>query len=214
MEEDFTDLLYKILVVGDAGVGKTSIIKKYVNDTFNEHYRTTVGIDFAMKVLKISDNIIARTQFWDIAGQTRFNSVVRAYYKDANGVLLVCDIERTTTLDHVVKWKQDIDDRVTYPGTQFPAPTILLVNKVDLVKEGEHSISDQDLNQFCKENNITAWFKTSAKTGEGIDEAVRKLVQAMMNISSPITEENTEIIDLNDDKPPDHKTETTCCQKM
>lgn len=146
--------LYKILVIGELGTGKTSFIKRYVHQFFSQNYRATIGVDFALKVLNWDQNTIIRLQLWDIAGnisfkinkfvrisnwdlflnnlflgQERFGNMTRVYYKEAVGAFIVFDVTRSATFDAVIKWKQDLDSKVQLPNGS-PIPCILIANKV------------------------------------------------------------------------------------
>eukprot|EP00163_Fabomonas_tropica_P016075 TRINITY_DN289_c0_g1_i2.p1 TRINITY_DN289_c0_g1~~TRINITY_DN289_c0_g1_i2.p1 ORF type:complete len:174 (+),score=40.71 TRINITY_DN289_c0_g1_i2:277-798(+) len=105
-DNDIREELYKVLVVGDIGAGKTSIIKRYVHNMFSMHYKSTIGVDFALKVIQWDPKTIVRLQLWDIAGQERFGNMTRVYYKEAVGAMVVFDITRQTTFDAVLKWKR------------------------------------------------------------------------------------------------------------
>ncbi|XP_077598461.1 uncharacterized protein LOC144213746 isoform X1 [Stigmatopora nigra] len=105
-------LLLKVLVIGDLGVGKTSIIKRYVHRVFSQGYRATVGVDFALKVLQVDQATAVRLQLWDIAGQERYGNMTRVYYKEAVGALVVFDMTRLATFQAVLKWKGDLDSKV------------------------------------------------------------------------------------------------------
>ncbi|MEQ2171900.1 hypothetical protein GOODEAATRI_015319 [Goodea atripinnis] len=104
--------LFKVLVVGDLGVGKTSIIKRYVHQIFSQHYRATIGVDFALKVLQWDNDTVIRLQLWDIAGQERYGNMTRVYYREAVGALVVFDVTRASTFEAVLKWKDDLDSKV------------------------------------------------------------------------------------------------------
>ncbi|XP_070153154.1 uncharacterized protein Rab32 isoform X2 [Polyergus mexicanus] len=166
--------LYKILVIGELGAGKTSIIKRYVHQFFSQHYRATIGVDFALKVLNWDPHTIIRLQLWDIAGQERFGNMTRVYYKEAVGAFIVFDVTRSATLDAVVKWKQDLDSKVQLPdGSSIPC--VLLANKCDQQKEGPIN-SPTKMDEYCEEKNFSGWFETSAKENINIEEAARFLV--------------------------------------
>ncbi|XP_015587449.1 ras and EF-hand domain-containing protein homolog isoform X2 [Cephus cinctus] len=170
--------LYKILVIGELGAGKTSIIKRYVHQFFSQHYRATIGVDFALKVLNWDPHTIIRLQLWDIAGQERFGNMTRVYYKEAVGAFIVFDVTRSATLDAVVKWKQDLDSKVQLPDGS-PIPCVLLANKCDQQKEGLVN-SPGKMDDYCKEKNFAGWFETSAKENINIEEAARFLVNKIL----------------------------------
>ncbi|KAG5328001.1 RAB32 protein, partial [Acromyrmex charruanus] len=170
--------LYKILVIGELGAGKTSIIKRYVHQFFSQHYRATIGVDFALKVLNWDPHTIIRLQLWDIAGQERFGNMTRVYYKEAVGAFIVFDVTRSATLDAVVKWKQDLDSKVQLPdGSSIPC--VLLANKCDQQKEGLVN-SPAKMDEYCKEKNFSGWFETSAKENINIEEAAKFLVNKIL----------------------------------
>ncbi|KAL9655145.1 hypothetical protein ABK040_008921 [Willaertia magna] len=171
------EFLYKILVVGDIGTGKTSIIKRYVHNIFSNSYKSTIGVDFALKVLNWDDNTIIRLQLWDIAGQERFGNMTRVYYKEAVGAFVVYDITRPPTFDAVQKWKSDIDHKVFLPDER-PIPCVLLANKCDL--PNAINKSKEEMDQYCEENGFCSWFETSAKEDTKIAEAAAFLVKKIL----------------------------------
>ncbi|XP_060791158.1 ras-related protein Rab-38 [Neoarius graeffei] len=171
--------LFKVLVIGDLGVGKTSIIKRCVHQVFSQHYRATIGVDFALKVLNWDNHTVIRLQLWDIAGQERYGNMTRVYYREAVGALVVFDVTRASTFDAIPKWKDDLDTKVTLSnGT--PVPTVLLANKSDLSRDGL-STPIPKLDTFCKENGFVGWFETSAKENANIEAAIRCLVEHILS---------------------------------
>jgi len=177
-----TDYLFKILVVGEQGTGKTSIIKRYVHNIFSVNYKCTIGVDFALKVINWSDSAVVRLQLWDIAGQERFGNMTRVYYKEAVGAMVVFSIGQIETFEEVRKWKADIDSKVTIGEDGRPIPVVLLANKCDLdTTEGGFAQNNKEkMDAFCKEHGFVGWFATSAKDSIGIDEASRHLVSKIL----------------------------------
>ncbi|XP_071957862.1 ras-related protein Rab-32-like isoform X2 [Antedon mediterranea] len=184
--------LYKVLVIGDLGVGKTSVIKRYVHQFFSQHYRATIGVDFALKVINWDADTLIRLQLWDIAGQERFGNMTRVYYKEAVGAFIVFDVTRVSTFEAVAKWKNDLDSKVQLPnGSNIPV--VLLANKCDQAKEGLVQNNSQ-MDEYCKEKGFIGWFETSAKENINIDEAARFLV------TSILTNDKENPVDRDQDK--------------
>ncbi|KAG8453057.1 hypothetical protein GDO86_004753 [Hymenochirus boettgeri] len=182
MQSPQKEHLYKILVIGDLGVGKTSIIKRYVHQNFSPHYRATIGVDFALKVLNWDSDTVVRLQLWDIAGQERFGNMTRVYYREAVGAFIVFDVTRPATFEAVAKWKEDLDSKLTL-SNGVPVSAVLLANKCDQGKDSfKNNLSKMD--QFCKDNGFVGWYETSAKENINIDEASRCLVNHIITSES------------------------------
>uniref|UniRef100_A0A8C1T596 Ras-related protein Rab n=1 Tax=Cyprinus carpio TaxID=7962 RepID=A0A8C1T596_CYPCA len=175
------EYLFKVLVIGELGVGKTSIIKRYVHQLFSQHYRATIGVDFALKVLHWDSKTLVRLQLWDIAGQERFGNMTRVYYKEAVGAFVVFDVTRGSTFEAVSKWKHDLDSKVKLANGN-PIPSVLLANKCDQKKDGSNNSTIMD--NFCKEAGFLGWFETSAKTTmkAAILDQVFKMVDILHSI--------------------------------
>eukprot|EP01119_Soliformovum_irregulare_P007903 TRINITY_DN204_c1_g1_i1.p1 TRINITY_DN204_c1_g1~~TRINITY_DN204_c1_g1_i1.p1 ORF type:complete len:216 (+),score=61.35 TRINITY_DN204_c1_g1_i1:74-721(+) len=178
-DDGVTEHLFKILVVGDIGTGKTSIIKRYVHNIFSMHYKSTIGVEFALKVINWDPKTEIRLQLWDIAGQERFGNMTRVYYKEAVGAFVVFDVTRLPTFEAAAKWKSDIDSKVTVGVEEKPIPVVLLANKIDLAKEGWVKTAAQ-MDQYCKEHNFAGWFETSAKDNMGIEKASKFLISKIL----------------------------------
>ncbi|KAI8374865.1 P-loop containing nucleoside triphosphate hydrolase protein [Blakeslea trispora] len=211
---EMREYLYKILVVGDLGTGKTSIIRRYVHNIFSTNYKSTIGVDFALKVIQWENDLIVRLQLWDIAGQERFGNMTRVYYKEALGAIVVYDMTRPQTFEGVTKWKNDIDSKVTLPdawgGGQIPV--ILLANKMDLVKEGHgQHVNTSELDQFCQDHGFLQWFETSAKDNSNIEEAARHLISAILKLeeehADSVVPQDT--VQLN--QPKEDPSQSGCC---
>ena len=134
IETDTDDVItFKVLIVGEPGVGKTSLAQRYVSNTFSTAYKSTIGVDFANKKVRWDDNTVINLHLWDLAGQDRLNAQVRTYYKDSAGAICICDVTREETKKQVVAWKNVIDEKSTNAeGDRNYPPCILIVNKMDL----------------------------------------------------------------------------------
>ena len=151
---------YKIAIIGNQHVGKTTILSRYKYETTDDSYAPTVGIDFLTKNVFLEDKTI-RLIMWDTAGQERFKSLIPSYLKNANCVILTYDITEKSSFSALGKWLSDVKDNVV-EGTFI----ILCGNKIDL--NNKRVISKEEGEKFAKENNI-AFAETSATTGQGSD---------------------------------------------
>ncbi|KAG0204353.1 rab32, member RAS oncoprotein [Mortierella sp. GBA30] len=176
---EIREYLYKILIIGDVGTGKTSIIKRYVHNIFSMNYKSTIGVDFALKVIQWSPDTVVRLQLWDIAGQERGN-MTRVYYKEAVAALVVYDVTRPKTFEAVKRWKADLDSKVSLPWGGGPIHAILLANKTDLQLNASVGLDAEEMEKFCEEHGFLKWFATSAKDNKNIEDAMQFLLEQIM----------------------------------
>ncbi|CAK6977003.1 ras-related protein Rab-7L1-like [Scomber scombrus] len=174
------DHLMKILIIGDGEVGKSTFVHRYVKGKFNDQYRMTLGVDFALKVLQWSEKEQVRLQLWDIAGQERFISMARVYYKGALGCVVMFDVTNKSSFHHCHNWKQDLDNKALLPNGDS-IPCILLANKCDLP---ERAVSADSIDEFSKANGFVTWMETSVKENKNVGESMRRLVQEIMLVQS------------------------------
>uniref|UniRef100_A0A087Y4Y0 Ras-related protein Rab n=2 Tax=Poecilia formosa TaxID=48698 RepID=A0A087Y4Y0_POEFO len=174
--------LLKILIIGDGNVGKSSFVHRYVSGQFNRTYKMTVGVDFSLKTLHWSDKEKVRVQLWDVAGQERFVSMTRVYFKGAVGSVLMFDVTDTSSFLKCHQWKQDLDSKATLPnGSSIPC--ILLANKSDL---SDWAVPADHIESFCKAHGFVTWMATSVKDNKNIDKAMRRLVEEILSIQSSL----------------------------
>ena len=161
-DSSYYDLKFKMIVLGESRVGKTSLIKRYTKDQFGGVYLTTVGIDFQDKFIEIEDKKV-KLQVWDTAGQERFRNVAKNYFQSSNGFLLVFDI---TDKESFQKLKDFWMDQL---NTHAPekAKSVLVGNKSDLA--GQRQVSIEDAEEFAKDNNLK-YYEVSAKEGTKVVE--------------------------------------------
>lgn len=154
------DYLVKLLILGDSGVGKSSILLRYTDDEFTENYITTIGIDFKVKTVNI-DGKIVKIQIWDTAGQERFRTITQAYYRGAQGVLLVYDVTGSESFGHMTHWVEDIDKHKDKSVTNVSK--ILIANKCDLRDENISSHVTSKMGQDLASKYDLPFFEVSAK---------------------------------------------------
>ena len=168
------DKTCQLLIIGDTAVGKTSIISRYANGTFKEEYIVTVGLDYSIKQEIIDDKSI-QIKIWDTAGQERFKSLTQNYFRNAEGVILTFDVTSTESFGNLKYWISSFKENMEKKNIFIPV--IIIGNKIDLVDSRE--INKEDAEKFSKEKNYK-YFETSAKTGEGVDEAIKELVNQVL----------------------------------
>ncbi|XP_074645721.1 ras-related protein Rab-7L1-like [Tubulanus polymorphus] len=180
--------LLKLIIIGDPTVGKTSFVQRYVNDTFRRDYKGTIGVDFALKVVQWSENETLKLQLWDIAGQERFTSMTRVYYKDAHACVIMFDLTQKKTFENTITWKKDLDSKCTLPDGSL-VPCILLANKCDLQYR---EVEQVEIENLCKEHDFIGWTEISVKDGLMIDEAMKFLLDEVMTLFGDIDQDSTE----------------------
>ena len=166
------DDLFKLVIIGDSGVGKSCILLRFADDTFTENYYSTIGVDFRFKCVDIGERK-CKLQIWDTAGQERFKTVTSAYYRGADGIIIVFDHTDRESFNNVQHW---IDDISKY-STEEPSK-IIIANKEDISDERK-SVKMEDIAELEKKTGLEV-IKTSAKTGENIDYAFKKLTQKLL----------------------------------
>lgn len=166
---DDYDFLIKIILIGDPGVGKSAIANKLVNKNYYpDRYETTIGVDFHLKIIEI-DKIKFKIQIWDTAGQEKFRSITKSYYKGAQGILLVYDITDRSTYYHLDNWLKEIKE------SNNNNPLIFIVgNKSDI--ERNRNVTFNDGVKFAFKNNIS-FLECSAKQPESLDIMIREFIK-------------------------------------
>lgn len=161
---------YKLVFLGEQAVGKTSVIQRFMYDTFDNNYTATIGIDFLSKTMYLEDRTV-RLQLWDTAGQERFRSLIPSYIRDSSGAIVVYDISNRTSFLNTSKW---IDDVRQERGTDVVI--VLVGNKADLADRRQ--VSKEEGEEKANENGVM-FIETSAKTGQNIKPLFRQLAQAL-----------------------------------
>ena len=164
----------QLLIIGDSMVGKTSILSQYSSKAFNENYLATVGLDFFTKDEIINDKMI-RIKIWDKAGQERYKALTRCFFQKAQGVIIVFDVTNQKTFSDLQYWIESMNSHL-YDDIDS-IPVIIIGNKIDLPKR---IVTKEIAEQYAKEKNYN-YYETSAKTGDGIDIAIRELARKVIN---------------------------------
>lgn len=168
------DFLIKLLLIGDSGVGKSSLLARFSDNVFSTTFITTIGIDFKIKTIEL-DGKIVKIQIWDTAGQERFRSITSAYYRGSHGIILVYDATDDHSFSNIQNWNKNIDNNITTDVAR-----LLVGNKYDL--DGQVVVEKERGQQVADDYNIK-FYPTSAKNGTNVDEAfceiARQIVKKM-----------------------------------
>jgi len=164
------DYLYKLIIIGESGVGKSCLLLRYTDDTYTDSYISTIGVDFKIRTVMI-DKKIVKLQMWDTAGQERFRTITTSYYRGAHGIMLVYDITDRDSFDNIAHWINEINRYAK------PAVTIMLVgNKCDL--ESKRQVDYEEALEFAKKSNLL-FEECSAKANINIEKLFIKLATAV-----------------------------------
>jgi Ras-related protein Rab-11A len=177
------DMIFKIVIIGDSGVGKSNLLSRYLKNEFSLDTKSTVGVEFATQRLEIQ-NFKVKVQIWDTAGQERYKSITNAYYKGAKGALLVYDITKKETFENIDKWifelKRNGDDDLTL---------VLIGNKCDL--ESQREVCKSIGNDKAVLYNC-AFIETSALSAENVEKAFSLMINEIFNKVHKKLNENTD----------------------
>ena len=165
----------QLLIIGDSTVGKTSILSRFVDGTFNSNYLATVGLENVTKDEIIDDKTI-RIKIWDTAGQERYKSLTKSFFRNAEGVMLVYDVTNLETYENLKFWQQSIKNNMSSDMGEIPV--ILIGNKIDC---DDREVIREEAEKFWKDQGYP-YFETSAKTGQNIDTTIKYLVKKVINI--------------------------------
>lgn len=165
------DYMFKVLLLGDAGVGKTSLMWRFSDDVFNQTYISTIGIDFKLRTIDVEGKKV-RLQVCDTAGQERFHAISVSYYRTAVGIMLVYDITRRRSFENIAKWLRNIDEHA-----QEDVVKLLIGNKCDM--QQPRDVKREEGEMLADEYDMS-FFETSAKENESIDEAFECIAREIM----------------------------------
>jgi small GTP-binding protein len=172
---------YKIVVIGDGGVGKTSLIKKYTQGTFEKDYIKTIGAQFTKLEKEINGDKISLI-FWDIAGQNSYSFMNPLFYRESRACIIVFSLEEnelgTESFTHIENWYEELKMRCT------DIPVVLFANKVDLIDE--NNLNTSKLQEIARRLDIFSYYITSAKTGQRVNEAFNAIIEELYHNSKAL----------------------------
>lgn len=168
------DYTFKLIVIGPAAVGKTSLIRRYVDNKFSFNYKSTIGVDFLAKTVRLKEDKIVKLAIWDVGGQEKFRFLRRNFYEGTHGAILVFDLSRANTFPKMKDWLIDMRSIIEYK-----IPLIILGNKSDLLSEVGEVIDREEPKMFA-EKEESFYLETSAKTGNNVEQTFKELTKQML----------------------------------
>ncbi|XAR62937.1 hypothetical protein NMG60_11022685 [Bertholletia excelsa] len=169
------DYVFKVVVIGDSAVGKTQILSRFTRNEFCFDSKSTIGVEFQTRTVSIKSKVI-KAQIWDTAGQERYRAVTSAYYRGALGAMLLYDITKRQTFDHVARWVEELRAHA-----DSSIVIMLIGNKADLVDH--RAIPTEDAVEFAEDQGLF-FFETSALSGDNVDPAFFKLLEEIYGVVS------------------------------
>jgi len=166
------DYLFKVLIIGDASVGKSSMLLRFTDDSFDEHIQSTIGVDFKVKHLEVGGKRVKLT-IWDTAGQERFRTLTSSYYRGAHGVVLVYDVTRMDTFENLQQWLKEV--QLYSPNNGESVVKLLVGNKIDLERKVPRDVAES----WARSQGML-FLEASAKTKLGIRQVFMEVVQKIV----------------------------------
>ena len=203
------DRKVQLLVIGDGAVGKTSILSRFAQDKFSPQYLATLGIDFFTKDVMIDKEII-HIKIWDTAGEERYRSLTKGFFKNGEGIIIVYDVTNKNSFESLKFWIDSIENNNNLENKKMPA--VILGNKIDI---SNRQVNENEAQEFAKSRNYK-YFEVSAKSGKGVDESIKYLIEKVIEVVEDDKKLHKSIKITNDDKDKDkHKKEKIkdCCNK-
>ena len=169
--EQEAQIVLKLLLLGDSSVGKTSILLKYISNKFDESSISTVGVDYMDKIIDYNKFKI-KLQIWDTSGEEKFRTITKNFYRNADGLLVVFDLTKKESYDHIRSWINEAKEN------NDKLKTILIGNKLDL--KDERIVTNEVAKQFAEKNNLK-YIETSAKDGTNINESFQAIIDLLFD---------------------------------
>ncbi|KAF6214504.1 hypothetical protein GE061_009247 [Apolygus lucorum] len=177
MNPDY-DFLFKLLLIGDSGVGKSCLLLRFADDLYSESYISTIGVDFKIRTIQLDDKII-KLQIWDTAGQERFRTITSSYYRGAHGIIVVYDMTDAESFASLKNWLEEVD--------RFACPNVsklLVGNKFDLTSK--RAVDVETAESFSEEQGIP-FIETSAKNNVNVENAFMRMATEIKERIGPIS---------------------------
>ncbi|KAI8983733.1 small GTP-binding protein [Pilobolus umbonatus] len=198
------DYLFKLLLIGDSGVGKSCLLLRFADDSYTESYISTIGVDFKIRTIEL-DGRTVKLQIWDTAGQERFRTITSSYYRGAHGIIIVYDVTNHDSFNNIKQWMGEV--------TRYASENVnrlLIGNKSDLTSK--RKVEYEEAKEYA-DTHLVPFLETSAKNASNVEKAfleMTRLIKDRMGSSLVSQKESTIKVGRGSALPP-NKKKSTCC---
>jgi Ras-related protein Rab-1A len=196
------DYLFKLLLIGDSGVGKSCLLLRFADDTYTESYISTIGVDFKIRTIELDGKTI-KLQIWDTAGQERFRTITSSYYRGAHGIIVVYDITDQESFNNVKQWLQEIDRYACENVNK-----LLVGNKCDL--SAKRAVEHNSAKDYADQLGIP-FLETSAKSATNVEQAFLTMAAEIKNRMGPVAQASGPTVKIGGSQPVQDKKSSGCC---
>jgi len=200
------DYLIRIILIGDCAVGKTAFSRKLMNDTFSQIYDATIGVDYSAKTMIINNNVMIKCQIWDTAGQENFAPLIKTYYREVGGIILMYDVNDRTSYNNLKFWLKEIENN----APEWTISKLLIGNKID---SDNRVVSTNEGKKFAEENGFS-FIEMSVKKEHDVSFALKNLAEEILeqkDINNGIKISDFKKLNLNYKKEKQNTRDCCCC---
>ncbi|XP_071971037.1 ras-related protein Rab-25 isoform X1 [Engystomops pustulosus] len=212
-EEDEYNFVFKVVLIGESGVGKTNLLSRFTRNEFNHDSRTTIGVEFSTRTLTLDGHLV-KAQIWDTAGLERYRAITSAYYRGAVGALLVYDITKHQSYESVDRWLKEL-----YDHADASILVMLVGNKSDL-KDEAREVPSEEAKMYADSNGLL-FIETSALDSTNVELAfetiLRDIYKKVLRSKGAEPKENTVVLSntaTNQSQAPHTEAKKSCCQNI
>ena len=201
------ELMFRFIIIGDCFVGKTALTHRFISDQYMNHYEATIGVDFGANIVKLSNGVNVKCQIWDTAGQENFAPLIKSYYKDIAGAIIVFDVANRSSFTHLKFWLKEFENN---NNANYPISKILIGNKIDICNR---VISYEEAEAFATEHNLS-YQETSVKNNINVQNVFMTLCEDIYknkDLNKGIVVNNESHLSLSSNKEGKNRSYYDCC---
>jgi Ras-related protein Rab-2A len=172
MAEEHPDMIFKVIIIGDSGVGKSCFFMQFTEGDFKDDHNVTIGVEYGARLLNVGNKLV-KLELWDTAGQEAFRAITRSFYRNANGVVLMYDLTRLESFENLEDWLREVKT-----NSASDISVLLVGNMLDLADE-EREVDKETAQKFVNDNKLDGFIEASAKTSDNVNAAFIKIAEIL-----------------------------------